>query len=80
MQLLLNLNNFEALYGLLFLCLKGGIFVTKEQFEREKNYRISIAIAKSMLSKNIIDEDDFEKIKKMFIDKYRPAIETLTFN
>ncbi|EYE87180.1 hypothetical protein Q428_14795 [Fervidicella metallireducens AeB] len=54
--------------------------MTKEQFEREKNYRISIAIAKSMLSKNIIDEDDFEKIKKMFIDKYRPAIETLTYN
>lgn len=54
--------------------------MTKEQFEREKNYKISIAIAKSMLSKNIIDEDDFEKIKKMFIDKYRPVIESLNYN
>ncbi|MCX7904156.1 MAG: hypothetical protein N2486_06560 [Caloramator sp.] len=54
--------------------------MTKEQFEREKNYRISIATAKLMLSKNIISEEDFEKIKMLLIDKYKPIIGSLTYN
>ncbi|MCX7903055.1 MAG: hypothetical protein N2486_00945 [Caloramator sp.] len=54
--------------------------MTKDQFEREKNYRVSISIAKLMISKNIINEDDFEKIKMLLIDKYKPIIGSLTYN
>jgi len=47
--------------------------MTKEQFEREKNYRISIAIAKTMLSRRIINEKEYSKIDKMLVAKYNPV-------
>lgn len=48
--------------------------MTKEQFESEKNYRVSIAIAKAMLSRKIINEKDYGKINAMLISKYNPVI------
>jgi hypothetical protein len=47
--------------------------MTHEQFKREKNYRVSLAIAKSMLSKSIISESEFKRIDTMLISKYRPV-------
>ena len=51
--------------------------MSKEQFEREKNYRVSLAIAKSMLKKGIITDDDYSIIDTMLKDKYRPIIGSL---
>ncbi len=51
--------------------------MSKEQFEREKNYRVSLSIAKSMLKKGIITEQDYCKIDTMLIAKYRPIIGSL---
>ena len=51
--------------------------MTKEQFEREKDYRISKAVAKSILSQNIINKEDFRKINNLLIDKYKPMIGSL---
>jgi hypothetical protein len=48
--------------------------MTKEQFEGEKNYRVSIIIAKAMLARKIINESDYSKIDIMLISKYKPAI------
>ncbi len=48
--------------------------MTKEQFEQEKNYRVSIAIAKSMLSKKIISDHEFKKIDAMLVSKYKPVL------
>lgn len=48
--------------------------MTREQFEREKNYRVSIAIAKVMLSRKLINEKDYSKIDNMLISKYKPII------
>lgn len=48
--------------------------MTYEQFEREKNYRVSLAIAKTMLAKGIINEQDYEKIDTILLDKYRPLL------
>jgi len=47
--------------------------MTHEQFEREKNYRVSIAIAKIMLSKNLINMKEYSKIDTMLITKYKPV-------
>jgi len=47
--------------------------MTKEQFEREKNYRVALAIARSMLSKKIINEYDFQRIDTLLIDKFKPV-------
>lgn len=45
-----------------------------ELFEREKNYRVSLAIAKVMLSKKLITEKEYRRIDTMLIAKYRPVI------
>jgi hypothetical protein len=51
--------------------------VSKEQFEREKNYRIAISIAKGMLDKGVIDQDDFSVIDNMLSEKYCPVLREL---
>lgn len=48
--------------------------MTKEQFECEKNYRVSLSIAKSMLSKNLITDHEYIKINKILITKYKPVL------
>ena len=51
--------------------------MTKEQFEREKNYGAGVAIARSMFSKGLITEKDYRKIDTIFRKKYRPLIGAL---
>lgn len=51
--------------------------MNEQQFEREKNYRVALAIAKAMLSKDIIDKKDFRIINKMLIKKFEPVIGAL---
>lgn len=48
--------------------------LTTDQFNKEKNYYIASAIAKSMLLKHIIDDADYKEIDKMLIEKYNPVI------
>jgi hypothetical protein len=48
--------------------------MTKEQFEREFDYRIAMNIANSMKNQNIINNEDYRKINKFFIKKYNPPI------
>ena len=51
--------------------------MTHEQFEREKNYRVSLAISKTMLTKRLITEQDYSKIDTMLIAKYKPVLGSL---
>lgn len=44
------------------------------QFEAEKNYQISMSIAKGMLAKGIISPSDFEKMNRFFAGLYNPLI------
>ena len=48
--------------------------MTAKQFDREKNYGAAMAIARAMLAKGIITEDEYNKIDAMFTEKYRPLI------
>lgn len=48
--------------------------MTKEQFNKETNYYIAIAIAKAMLIHQLIDDADYKEIEKMFIEKYNPIV------
>ena len=50
------------------------------QFERERNYQISLSIAKRMLSKGLIDKKDFIKIDTLLVAKYHPLIGSLNSN
>ena len=51
--------------------------MTKEQFEREKNYRTSHAIVKSMLKNGIITDREYKKIDTILKHKYRPVFVSL---
>lgn len=48
--------------------------MTKEQFQREKKYRVSLAIAKNLLNKEIITKSDYRKIDTMLTKKYNPLL------
>ena len=51
--------------------------MTLEQFKAEKNYRVALSVAKTMLGKGLINEREYRKINSMLIDKYRPIIGVL---
>lgn len=51
--------------------------MTQQQFQREKNYRVSIAIAKVMLSRKLITAQEYNKIDTMLITRYNPVFGSL---
>ncbi len=51
--------------------------MTQEQFEREKTYRVTLSIAKSMLQNGLITELEYKKIDIMMLEKYRPLLGVL---
>ena len=48
--------------------------MTRVQYKQERNYRVSLAIAKAMLKKGLISGKDYRKIDSMLIAKYNPVI------
>lgn len=47
--------------------------MTTGQFEREKNYRLAVSIAKTMLKRGLITSHEYRRIDKVLIKKYRPV-------
>lgn len=47
--------------------------MTQGQFEREKNYRVSIAITKIMLERKLINDKEYREIDTMLIAQYKPV-------
>ena len=54
-----------------------NFMMTKEQFDREKNCRVSLAITKKLLDKGIITENDYRKIDTMLAQKHCPIFGTI---
>ena len=48
--------------------------MTAEQFEREKKYQAAVAVARSMLKKGVIDEQDFLRVEEKMREKFRPVL------
>jgi len=48
--------------------------MTSEQFSREKNYQVAVAIARAMLKNGTIDTGDFDKMEAAFGIKFCPCI------
>ena len=46
--------------------------LTKEQFEREGNYRLAVAIMRTLRDKRLLTEVEFSKAKERFVDQYNP--------
>lgn len=48
--------------------------MTSGQFEREKRFSSALALAKSLLAKGLITEKEYQDIREMFVQKYRPIL------
>ena len=48
--------------------------MTREQFEREKKYQAALAVAREMLKKEVINEEDFLRIEAKLRGKFQPIL------
>lgn len=51
--------------------------MSEKEFQAEKQYHISLSIAKSMFQKGVIDEEVLTIIDTKLLEKYRPVSSTL---
>ena len=51
--------------------------MTKEQFHNEKMYQATMGMVRRMLSEGIISEEEYHRMDKIFLEKYRPVIGTI---
>ena len=56
---------------------KAVMDMSKEQFRAERLYRMSLSVARTMLKKGIISEDEYSKIDAILLEKYRPVLSAL---
>ena len=48
--------------------------MTREQCEREKKYQAALAVAREMLKKEVINEEDFLRIEAKLRGKFQPIL------
>ena len=46
--------------------------LTKEQFEREGNYRLAVAIMRTLRGKGLLTEAEYCKANERLVDRYNP--------
>jgi len=46
--------------------------LTKEQFEREGNYRLAVAVMRTLRGKGLLTEVEFCKANERLVDHYNP--------
>ena len=51
--------------------------MNKEQFRREKDYGAALAIAGTLLHRELITTGEYRKVKAALVKKYRPVIGSL---
>lgn len=51
--------------------------MSEKEFRAELRYRLSLSVAKTMLEKGIISEDEYSEIDTILLEKYRPTLGTL---
>ena len=48
--------------------------MSREDYQREMNYELRMAVARTMLRSGIISADEFSAIDTIMLAKYRPKI------
>ena len=51
--------------------------MSEEQFRAERLYLMSLSVARSMLKKGIISENEYMEMDTILLEKYRPILSTL---
>ena len=47
--------------------------LTKEQFEREGNYRLAVAIMRTLLGKGLLTKEEYLRAKDSLAERYNPV-------
>ena len=67
-------GNIAATPAIFAIVLGRKSSMTNEQFEREMRYRISMAVANSMLRQGLINQAEYNDFNRLMVDKHRPLI------
>ena len=51
--------------------------MNNEQFERERRYQSAVSVARTMLGRRLITEDEFMAIDTIMLEKYKPILGSL---
>lgn len=51
--------------------------MSKEDMRKEKLYQTTMHLARKMLKDGIISEEEYRRVDKIFLDKYKPVFGTL---
>lgn len=51
--------------------------MSEEQFRNEMRYQITMSLARSMLEKGMISEDEYHEFDTIMLEKYHPVFGTL---
>lgn len=54
--------------------------MTKNEFRREKLYQATMSMVRRMLREGIISEDEYARVYRIFLEKYKPLLGTLFSN
>ena len=51
--------------------------MTKEEFHNEKMYQATMAMVRRMQSEGLISSEEYERVERIFLEKYKPLIGTV---
>lgn len=51
--------------------------MSEQEFQNEMRYQVALQMAKSLLDKGAISEEEYRQIDTMLLEKYKPTLSTL---
>lgn len=66
-----------AIAAISLLALKAVSHMTEIHFQAEKRYQVAISMAKSLLEKGILTQEEYAVIDTILLEKFQPALGTL---
>ena len=73
----INAENTAAMTVTLPIGSKAVPAVSKEDMRNEKLYQTTMHLARKMLDEGIITEEEYRRVDKIFLEKYKPVFGTL---
>jgi hypothetical protein len=69
--------NIAATAAISLLALEAVSHMTEIQFQAEKRYQVAISMAKSLLEKGLLTQEEYAVIDTNLLEKFQPALGTL---
>lgn len=69
--------NIAAIAAISRLAFEAVSCMTEIQFQAEKRYQVAISMAKALLEKGLLTEEEYAVIDTKLLEKFQPALGTL---